>query len=427
MFAWMLAATLSATASVTVADSGAVPVTNLTLAAVTETALRENEQLKSLRAKWEAMRERPVQAGALPNPMLSYSGMDMAEGGDWPDTNEKRVMLQQAFPWFGKRKLRERIAAKDAEAMEHELEAMSREITMQVKESYYDLYAEQQVIAITRQEALVLQRLAETAQTLYATGTREQTDLIQAQTEVTMLSQNLLERLARETTLKARLNTLLNRRADAPLPALEKPPEPVASAEAATLFEQAAADSPEVRAAQSQVERFELERRLMAKEAAPDYRLGLEYRDFRDNDSMMMFTVSVDLPIWFEKNKAGVREAEKMRQSSEAAREAAKRENAFDVQDAHFRLDTSRRMLALIRRELIPQAEARLNAHEAAYRTGKADFMDLLESERFLLETKLMAVRTEAEIGMQAARLERAVGMLPSRKEPPLKTFDEKR
>jgi hypothetical protein len=40
--------------------------------------------------------------------------------------------------------------------------------------------------------------------------------------------------------------------------------------------------------------------------------------------------------------------------------------------------------------------------------------MDLLESERFLLETKLMAVRTEAELGMQAARLERAVGTLPA-------------
>ncbi|MFA6631004.1 MAG: TolC family protein, partial [Kiritimatiellia bacterium] len=193
MFAWILAATFSATTSATVVDSGFLPVTNLTLAVATETALRENEQLKSLRAKWEAMQERLAQAGALPNPMLSYSGMDLAEGGDWPDTSEKRVMLQQAFPWFGKRKLREQIAAKDAEALRHELDALSRDLVMWVKEGYYNLYAEQQVIAITRAEALVLQRLAETAQTLYSTGTREQTDLIQAQTEVTLLSQNLLE------------------------------------------------------------------------------------------------------------------------------------------------------------------------------------------------------------------------------------------
>jgi hypothetical protein len=55
MFAWILAATFSATTSATVVDSGFLPVTNLTLAVATETALRENVQLKSLRAKWEAM------------------------------------------------------------------------------------------------------------------------------------------------------------------------------------------------------------------------------------------------------------------------------------------------------------------------------------------------------------------------------------
>jgi hypothetical protein len=36
--------------------------------------------------------------------------------------------------------------------------------------------------------------------------------------------------------------------------------------------------------------------------------------------------------------------------------------------------------------------------------------MDLLESERFLLGAKMMAVMTEGELGMQWARLERAVG-----------------
>lgn len=406
----MIGLFLTAALASTTPSTDAIPLsgTRLTLAAATETALRENTQLKSLHAKWEALQERPAQAGALPNPMLSYSGMDMAEGGDWPDTAQRRVMLQQAFPWFGKRRLREQIAAKDAETVRHELDALTRDLVMRVKEVFYNLYAEQQVIAITRDETSVLQRIAEIAQTLYATGAREQTDLIQAQTEVTLLSQQLLERQAREATLKARLNTLLNRPSDTPVSALEKPPEPASAASA--HFAQAAAASPEVRAAQARVERDELHRRLRAKESAPDYRLGLEYRDLRDDDNMMMFTVSVDLPIWFEKNRAAVREAEKMRESSEAARESAERQNAFDAQDARVRLDTACRTLALIRLELIPQAEARLNAHEAAYRTGKADFMDLLASERFLLETKLLATRSEAEQGIQAARLERAVG-----------------
>jgi outer membrane protein TolC len=118
----------------------------------------------------------------------------------------------------------------------------------------------------------------------------------------------------------------------------------------------------------------------------------------------------VELPFWNAKNRAGVREAERMRASGLAAREDAERQNAFDVQDAAFQLQTARRSLALYRTELIPQAAARLSASEAGYRTGKVDFMDLLESERFLLDAKVMAVMTEGAAGMQAARLERATG-----------------
>ena len=126
---------------------------------------------------------------------------------------------------------------------------------------------------------------------------------------------------------------------------------------------------------------------------------------------MVMFTVGVELPIWRSKYRAGVREAERMRASSQAAREAAERQSALDVQEASFKLQTARRTLELDRTELIPQAELRFGASEAGYRTGKVDFLDLLESERFLLGAKTMAAMTEGTVGVQAARLERAIGV----------------
>lgn len=392
----------------------AVPAdTNLSLAAAVDLAVRENAGLRSLRAEWEAMRERPARAGALPNPMLGYSGMDMASGGAWPDTGEKRFMVQQEFPWFGKRGLRAGIVAKDAEVMQRGLEAMTREVVMKVKESYFDLAAVQRVIAITREEEGVLRRMEKVAETLYAAGERAQVDVLKAQSEITMLRQKLLDFQVRENTLTAKLNTLLNRRADCPLKASAIPPETGFGGSGEALFALAATNRPEVLAAQAQVERYELERKLMAREFVPDVKLGLEYRDIGASDDMVMFTVGVDLPVWRSRIRAGVREAEKMRASSQAAREAAERQVAFDAQDASFNLQTARRTVALYRAELIPQAEARLNASDAGYRSGKVDFMDLLESERFLLEARIMAAMAEGAVGMQAARLERAVGVDP--------------
>jgi outer membrane protein TolC len=202
----------------------------------------------------------------------------------------------------------------------------------------------------------------------------------------------------------------MNRPADAVLGQAAPPPEAVFTENPQALLALAEANRPEIQAAQAQVERYELEKKLMAKEYIPNYKLGLEYRDIRNSEDMMMFTVSVDLPLWRSKYKAGVREAEKMRASSLAARQAAERKSALDVQDASFKLTTAQRTLALYKNELIPQAEARFNASEAGYRVGQADFMDLLESERFRLNAKMMAAMAEGTVATQAARLERAIG-----------------
>jgi len=388
--------------------------TNLTLALALDLALRDNADLRSLRTKWEAMQERPAQVGALSNPMFTYSAMDMASGGTWPNTGEKRFMVQQEFPWAGKRGLREGIAIKDAEVMQHELEAMTRDVVMMVKESYFDLYAIQRVIAITREEESVLRRIVKVTETMYATGERSQVDVLKAQSEITMLKQKLLESQSQENTLKAKLNTLLNRRVDNPMGLAITPPQVGFSDNMKLLYAMAVTNRPEIQAAQTQIDRYALEKKLMAKESLPDYKLGLEYRDIAASDNMLMFSVSIDLPIRRGKYRAGVREAERMQASSEAALEAAKRQSSLDVQDAHFKWVTAQRTLELYSTELIPQATARFNASESGYRTGKVDFMDLLESERFLLGAKMMKAMAEGTAGMQAARLERALGTTSS-------------
>jgi len=389
-------------------DAPAAP--DLALEQAVDEALRANAQLRAMRSKWEAMQERPAQTRALPNPVLKYSGMDMADGGTWPDTNEKRLMVEQEFPWLGKRGLREGIAAKEAEAMLRELQSMTREVVMMVKETYYQLYALHQAIRTTRKDEEVLQRMANIAETMYSTGERTQQDVLKAKAESTMLKQRLLELDAQETTLKAKLNTFLNRRADTPIGGTVTPPEPGEPDDAEKLFALAATNRPEVRAAQAQIERYDLEKKLMAKEGLPDYSLGVEYRSIGNGDDMVMFTAGIDLPVRRAKYRAGVREAEKMKASSESAREAAVQQSSLDVQDASFRLRTARRTLELYRHELIPQAEARFKASEADYQTGKVDFMDLLESQRFLLSARVMAAMAEGDVGMQFARLERAVG-----------------
>jgi outer membrane protein TolC len=382
----------------------------LTLDEVVDSALNANPGLHSMRAKYEAMSQRPAQERTLPNPMFQYGGMDMVKQGSWPNTNEKRFMVTQEFPWFGKLGLRGEVATKEAEAMQREFEAMVREVIMMVKESYFNLYAVQRSLAITRAEEDVLGQMQKIAEARYTVGEAAQQDVLKAQAEISMLQQRLYELEQEEVVAKAKLNQLLDRRADSPLGFAATEPDHEFEIKAEELFSLAEGMRPEIKKAQADIQRNQAERDLMKKEFFPDYRLGLEYRSFGAGEDMVMFTIGFDLPIWRTKYGAAVRESEKMIESSQAGLEAAQRQTGFDVQDAYFKLLTARRTLELYKTALVPQAQARFEASEAGYRTGKVDFLDLLESERFLLNVRVMAVMAEGNIGMQLGRLERAVG-----------------
>lgn len=395
------------TPSNTTPDTGKV----LILDQLQAEALRANASLQAIHSKWEAMQERPAQAGSLPNPMFTYRGMDITKSGSFPDTNEKRFELEQSFPWFGKRGLSAGIAEKAAEAMKSEYDSMAREVIMMVKETYYGLYAVQKAVSITQGEESLLKQIVKIAETKYSTGESSQQDVLKAQSEITMVNQRLLELESRETTLKARLNMLLNRKPESFLGSALEGPAIEIDNNLQGLLDLAEKNRPEISGAQTQIERSKAERKLMAKEYFPDLKLGAEYRSFGDgSDDMAMFMVGMEIPVWQGKYRAGTREAIKTIESDKAALEAVQKQTAFDVKDAHFKLLTARKTIDLYRNTLVPQAEMRFKASEAAYRTGKADFMDLLESERFLLSAKIMLAMAEGDLGMNLARLERAIG-----------------
>ena len=373
---------------------------SLTLDSLVETARRDNATLRAARAKAAAMSERPAQEKALPNPMFKYGTMDSTQRGNLADAGEKRFMVEQPFLWFGKRTLKGKIAEKDAEATSREAEAMEREVVMEVKETYYDLYAVQRILQIVRAEEKLLHDMLSTAESMSATGMRSQQDVIKAQTEITILQQKLVEQDQQEATLKARLNQLLNRAAAAPVGRAVVPPP------RNTVITRDG-ERPENKAAQIDLERSRLQRDLIRKEFFTDYRVGVEYRNFRAGDDMVMLTFSFDLPIWQGKYKAGVREADKLIESSAATLDAVRQQTVFESADARYKLTAAQRTLDLYEKTLIPQAEARFKASDAAYRTGKGDFLDLLESERFLLNARTMAAMAEGNLGMQLARLER--------------------
>ena len=382
----------------------------LTLDQAVQEALAHNPRLAALGHTRDAMQERPGQARGLPNPMFTYRGMDATSGGTFPNTSEKRFELEQPLPGYGKRGLREAVALNEAGAMGAETEAMAREVVLMVKEAAFELQALQKALAITREEETVLTRMAKVVETRYSTGEAAQTDVIKAQTEITMLKQKKVELEGREKTLKAKLAMLMNRDSSQSLGPLEAPIPDGAVPDWKSKIEQALKNRPEMKSAQFKVARGDLQRQLMGRESQPDYKVGLEYRSVERGDDMVMFMAGVDLPLWQGKNRAAVREAGMMVAASQSSREAMERQVTLDLQEACYKLEAAKRSLDLYQKELIPQSGVRLQSSEAGYRAGKVDFMDWLESARLQLNVRIRAAMAEGEVGSGWATLEWATG-----------------
>ena len=83
----------------------------------------------------------------------------------------------------------------------------------------------------------------------------------------------------------------------------------------------------------------------------------------------------------------------------------------FDVKDAYARVESQKKLVQIYETSFLPQAEAALKASLTGYEANQIDFLNLLDSQRMLLEIKVDYHRMVADLEMAKAELEQAVGV----------------
>ena len=75
-----------------------------------------------------------------------------------------------------------------------------------------------------------------------------------------------------------------------------------------------------------------------------------------------------------------------------------------------FRIETLQEQILLFERTLLPQAEQVLRSTEDAYSTGSLGVLDLLDSERELLQVRMGLAQLISDYMKSLAEMERAIG-----------------
>jgi outer membrane protein TolC len=393
------------------------------LAGLLEQALERHPALDQSLAKYRSALQRIPQATALPEPVFEINpGPRMAETRVGPQM--LMMSISQEFPWFGKLAERGQVASKEAEMERQTRETVRAEIIRQVKLAYFDLAFLDRALAISGEDEGLLGHFETLARARYSQGTGLQQGVLKLQAEITRVQNRVQELRLQRADAEVALNTLLDRAPETPIPPVELSLLLADAADLENLYAQGRRNRPELQSAFLDIERNEKRIDAARKDYWPDVRLEANYINVgkrMDPAGMLApppdngkdiynFSVGIKLPIRRRKYDAAVLEAsEDFLASREGYRNAVNTVEA-SIRSASFRLKTLREQMSLFERVLLPQANQSLQSAETAYSTGSIPVLELLDSERTLLEVRLSLAQFQADYMKSLAEMERAIG-----------------
>jgi cobalt-zinc-cadmium efflux system outer membrane protein len=378
-------------------------------------ALKKNPGVQSALREVEALRHRVPQAKTLPDPTVSVGWVGnitpfSVQQGD--PSSYRGVSAGQTLPYPGKLKLRGEIADREAEAAYWDYEAARRKVIADVKSAYYDYFATFKAVEITQKNKELLEKLASIAEARYRVGKGVQQDVLRSQVEISLLEQRLTVFDQQLKTAQARLNTLLYRDPETPLPSPASF-EPAKIAHSLDeLYTLAREQDTGLQREQRMIERNQYAINLAQKDYRPDFSVAYMYQQRPDLQDMHGFTVTANIPIFYRtKQREEVREQTEQLASSERSKENRQTELSFAVKQQYLLAKSSEQLLRLYSQGVVPQSSLALESSMASYQVGTVDFLTILTNFTVVLDYQVSYYRELANYQMALANLEPLVGV----------------
>ena len=380
-------------------------------------AALNNAGLRAAYYRWQAMRERPSQAVALPDPRFTYK-VFIEEVETRVGPQRQSFGVSQTIPWPGKLTERRNVATAAAVSAKARFDVTKFRLFYRVQSAWYEYYYLSRAIDVVQKSVVLMKHFEQVALTKYRVGTAQKPEVSRSQVELGKLEDRLRSIEEMRGPIGARLNAALNRPTDAELPWPPAADEAVLGLTKEELLS-LVADSPEIAALREDVAKERSGIDLARQDYFPDVTLGVDYVD-TDSARMpgvpgsgkdpVIATVSVNIPLWHEKYRA--REHEALANHLAALAAQTERENALagEVRMGLYEYQDADRKISLYENALLPKANETLVAYETAFRTGTAGFLDLIDAQRVLLDFELTTERAIADRAQHLAKLEMLLG-----------------
>jgi len=258
--------------------------------------------------------------------------------------------------------------------------------------------------ATLAQQRRLLAAAVEISTTRYATATAPQSDPLQARVALARLDTEEADLVAQEAKLRAELKALRQVTGTDQLRIEPLRPDAVPAGlhaqgdSSLAAVPDSLADHPRVTARRAAVEAAEQTARVEQLAARPDFTVTGRYAARPLGSDFFSAFVGVRLPLWSGRKQG--RLADAARAEADAARAAEDEETTAlntDLRSTLADVQSGATRLHLLTSQIIPAAQATVDATLRGYRVGQVEFLNVLAAEDSLYRAELDAALVAAE------------------------------
>lgn len=389
------------------------PAEDPVLRSLLREAVANNPQLAAATRAAEAEEEKISQAGSLPDPLLSLGyqndGFKRFEIGRM-ETTWGTIMASQAFPYPGKRKLREDVVSANAEAARAGVERIRLTLEADLRRAYVGLLLVRGQKALQKEQELIWKQAEGVAKARYETGQGSQLDLLRAQLERMKAAQQALRLESEDRARVIELDRLAGRPLDssiettATLESMHPPTVPPRE----VAIKQAEDRSPELHSSRHHIMHAASRVELAKLDLRPDFAMSAGIMPRGALEPMWQVGFSVSIPLYSRtKQRRAIAENEALRKSEESNLDDQRRRLAQATEQRLAALETSTRILGLYAPVLV-QSKAAFESALAQFETGRAPFLSVLEVLNGYIQDRAAFLKEQADAQGLAIALDEA-------------------
>lgn len=359
-----------------------------------------------------------------PEVELAFMNRELPGFAPMPGVGMTQLSVMQMVPVAGQLGLKGSIARSQAAAAAELAGEAEWEVRAAIAMAFYDVYAADRQIAVTRESLRLLEDIRQTAESMYRVGEGRQADVLRAQVQIAREAEDTLRMVAMRDAMVAKLEALVYEPGAGVVPDRNTlgdrspvlPAFPRSVPQLDSLQQRALAGRRMLRAGEAEVAAGATSVRLAKREIWPDLRIGVAYAqgpalaamdEPSPNQRMGSLMLGASVPIFARGRQLAMREeAAAMERMALYDLAGMRADTRARVAAAHADLQRARRLQQLYRATILPQARATVQSSLSAYRVGSVDFMTLLDSQMLVTNYRRDLVMLEAEEGKAWAELE---------------------